>query len=185
MPCSPPIIPANKVAIADVLYGDYNPAGRLPITTPRHVGQLPIYYNRPLPAAHDYVDLSAQPLYPFGYGLSYTTFDYGTPTVTTTSDGGCDVTFLLTNTGPCEGDEVVQLYLRHTTAPVAQPERQLVAFDRVTLAAGQSHLVTLHVAPQALMIVGTDMQWMRSPHPIELLLGSSSQDIKHTVDVRR
>lgn len=175
----------GAVAIADVLYGDYNPAGRLPITTPRHVGQLPIYYNRPLPAAHDYVDLSAQPLYPFGYGLSYTTFDYGTPTVTTTSDGGCDVTFVLTNTGPREGDEVVQLYLRHTTAPVAQPERQLVAFDRVTLAAGQSRHVTLHVAPQALMIVGPDMQWMRSPHPIELLLGSSSQDIKHTVDVRR
>lgn len=174
----------GAVAIADVLYGDYNPAGRLPITTPRHVGQLPIYYNRPLPATHNYVDLSAQPLYPFGYGLSYTTFDYGTPTVTTTADGGCDVTFLLTNTGPRKGDEVVQLYLRHTSAPVVQPERQLVAFDRVTLAAGQSRHVTLHIAPQALMIVGTDMQWMRSPHPIELLLGSSSQDIKHTLDVR-
>ncbi len=169
-------------AIADVLYGDINPAGRLPLTVPRHVGQLPIYYNRPLPATHDYVDMSAQPRYPFGHGLSYTTFDYGSPTVTPAGQG-YDVTFTLTNTGSRPGDEVVQLYLRHTTAPTVQPERQLVAFDRVTLDSGQSRQVTLHVAPHALMVVDRQQQWVRPPYPIELLLGSSSQDIRQRIEL--
>lgn len=169
-------------AIADVLYGDCNPGGRLPVTVPRHVGQLPAYYNRPVPATHDYVDLTAQPRYPFGHGLSYTTFDYGEPTVTRTGDG-YDVVFDLTNTGTRNGDEVVQLYIRHTTAPIVQPERQLVAFDRVSLHAGQTRRVVLHVPRQALMVVGRDMEWTLPPHPIELLLGASSQDIKHRLTV--
>lgn len=169
-------------AIADVLFGDCNPGGRLPVTVPRHVGQLPVYYNRPLPAAHDYVDLTAQPRYPFGHGLSYTTFDYGQPTVTPAGDG-YDVTFTLTNTGTRSGDEVVQLYIHHTTAPVVQPERQLVAFDRVTLRAGESRHVTLHVARQALLVVGRDMEWTLPPHPIDLLLGASSQDIRHRLTI--
>ena len=149
-------------AVADVLLGDCDPGGRLPVTVPRHVGQLPVYYNRPLPAAHDYVDLSAQPLYPFGYGLSYTTFRYGEMTVNETSDG-YDVAVELTNTGSRRGDEVVQLYVHHPVAPVVQPERQLVAFERVTLEPGETRRVTLHVARRAVQIVNSQMQWESAP----------------------
>lgn len=149
-------------AIADVLLGDCDPGGRLPVTVPRHVGQLPVYYNRPLPAAHDYVDLSAQPLYPFGYGLSYTSFRYGELTVTETSDG-YDVAVELTNTGSRRGDEVVQLYVHHPVAPIVQPERQLVAFERVTLDAGETRRVKLHVSRRAVQIVNAQMQWESTP----------------------
>lgn len=149
-------------AIADVLLGDCDPGGRLPVTVPRHVGQLPVYYNRPLPAAHDYVDLSAQPLYPFGYGLSYTTFRYGEMTVNETSDG-YDVAVELTNTGSRRGDEVVQLYVHHPVAPIVQPERQLVAFERVTLDAGETRRVKLHVSRRAVQIVNAQMQWESAP----------------------
>ena len=149
-------------AIADVLLGDCDPGGRLPVTVPRHVGQLPVYYNRPLPAAHDYLELSAQPLYPFGYGLSYTSFRYGELTVTETSDG-YDVAVDLTNTGSRRGDEVVQLYVHHPVAPIVQPERQLVAFERVTLDAGETCRVTLHVSRRAVQIVNAQMQWESTP----------------------
>lgn len=149
-------------AIADVLLGDCDPGGRLPVTVPRHVGQLPVYYNRPLPTAHDYVDLSAQPLYPFGYGLSYTSFRYGELTVTETSDG-YDVAVDLTNTGSRRGDEVVQLYVHHPVAPIVQPERQLVAFERVTLDAGETRRVKLHVSRRAVQIVNAQMQWESTP----------------------
>lgn len=157
-------------AIADVLYGDYNPGGRLPITVPRHVGQLPVYYHRPLPVTHDYVDMTAQPLYPFGYGLSYTTFRYGEMKATQTADGGYDIAVDVTNTGSRRGDEVVQVYARHPVAPIVQPERQLVAFERVTLEPGQTQRVTLHVAPQALQVVNELMQWESAP--VEFLLQS-------------
>lgn len=149
-------------AIADVLLGDCDPGGRLPVTVPRHVGQLPVYYNRPLPAAHDYVDLSAQPLYPFGYGLSYTTFRYGEMTVNETGDG-YDVAVEVTNTGHRRGDEVVQLYAHHPVAPIVQPERQLVAFERVTLEPGETRRVTLHVPQRAVQIVNAQMQWQSAP----------------------
>lgn len=166
-------------AIADVLLGACNPSGRLPVTVPRHVGQLPVYYNSPLPVAHDYVDMTAQPLYPFGHGLSYTSFRYGEMAVTDVADG-VDVSFDLTNTGQRPGDEVTQLYARHQIAPVVQPERQLVAFDRVTLNAGETRRITLHVPRQALMIVGADMQWTPPVGEVELLLGASSADIRQT-----
>ena len=158
-------------AIADVLLGDCDPGGRLPVTVPRHVGQLPVYYNRPLPAAHDYVDLSAQPLYPFGYGLSYTTFRYGEMTVTETGDG-YDVSVELTNTGSRRGDEVVQLYVHHPVAPIVQPERQLVAFERVTLEPSETRRVTLHVANRAVQIVNSQMQW--EPAPVEFVCNPHS-----------
>lgn len=157
-------------AIADVLLGDCDPSGRLPITVPRHVGQLPVYYNRPLPAAHDYVDQSAQPLYPFGYGLSYTTFRYGEMTVREVLDG-YEVSFDLTNTGNRRGTEVVQLYAHHPVAPVVQPAKQLVAFDRVTLEPGATRRVTLHVTSRAVQVVNSRMQW--ESVPVELSLGSA------------
>ena len=160
-------------AIADVLFGDYNPAGRLPVSVPRHVGQLPVYYNKPAPAAHDYVEMSAKPLYPFGYGLSYTTFEYSDLTVT-----GLDATFKVTNTGNHKGDEVVQLYLHQDLSTVVQPERQLKAFKRITLEPGETRTVTLHLDYGDLAIVDADMQWTVEPGTYHLLIGSSSKDIR-------
>ena len=160
-------------AIAKVLFGDYNPAGRLPVSVPRHVGQLPVYYNKPAPAAHDYVEMSAKPLYPFGYGLSYTTFEYSDLTVT-----GLDATFKVTNTGNHKGDEVVQLYLHQDLSTVVQPERQLKAFKRITLEPGETRTVTLHLDYGDLAIVDADMQWTVEPGTYHLLIGSSSKDIR-------
>ena len=158
-------------AIADVLFGDYNPAGRLPVSVPRHVGQLPVYYNKPAPAAHDYVEMSAQPLYPFGYGLSYTTFEYSDLSVTETG-----ITFSITNTGSMKGDEVAQLYVRNTGTSVVQAERQLKAFKRVTLEPGESRTVTFTFKDIELSIVNDKMQWATEGQ-YEFLIGSSSQDI--------
>ena len=159
-------------AIADVLFGDYNPAGRLPISVPRHVGQLPVYYNKPASTAHDYVEMSAQPLYPFGYGLSYTTFEYSDLNI------GKDITFTVTNTGNKKGDEVVQLYLRNRYASVVQPELQLKAFERITLVPGESHTVTFHLDHNDFAIVDADMKWCVEPGTYDALIGSSSTDIR-------
>ncbi len=142
-------------AIADVLFGDYNPSGRLPVSVPRHVGQLPVYYNKPRPAAHDYVEMSAQPLYPFGYGLSYTTFEYSDSI--TTPDG---ISYNITNTGTRKGDEVVQLYVKNTGTTVVQPERQLKAFKRITLEPGETRRVTFLFKDIDLKIVNDKMQWI-------------------------
>ena len=159
-------------AIAEVLFGDYNPAGRLPVSMPRHVGQLPVYYNKPAPASHDYVEMSAKPLYPFGYGLSYTTFEYSDLTVT-----GLDATFKVTNTGVRKGDEVVQLYLHQDQPSVVQPERQLKAFKRITLEPGETRTVTLHLDYDDLAIVDADMQRTVEPGTYHVLIGSSSKDL--------
>lgn len=159
-------------AIAEVLFGDYYPAGRLPVSVPRHVGQLPVYYNKPAPASHDYVEMSAKPLYPFGYGLSYTTFEYSDLTVT-----GLDATFKVTNTGDRKGDEVVQLYLHQDLSTVVQPERQLKAFKRITLEPGETRTVTLHLDYDDLAIIDADMQRTVEPGTYHVLIGSSSKDL--------
>lgn len=159
-------------AIAEVLFGDYNPAGRLPVSVPRHVGQLPVYYNQPAPTAHDYVEMSAKPLYPFGYGLSYTTFEYSDLDISENL-----VSFTITNTGTRKGDEVAQLYVWNTGASVVQPERQLIAFKRVTLEPGESRRVTFTIDDNDLAIVNDRMQWaVEGQH--EFLIGSSSIDIR-------
>lgn len=161
-------------AIADVLFGDYNPAGRLPVSVPRHVGQLPVYYNQPRPVAHDYVEMSAKPLYPFGYGLSYTSFEYSDLSITAEQ-----VSFKVTNTGSRKGDEVVQLYVSNTGASVVQPERQLIGFERVTLDAGESRAFSFNILPVDLAIVNDKMQWAVEGE-FTLLVGSSSEDIRLT-----
>ena len=163
-------------AIADVLFGDYNPAGRLPVSVPRHVGQLPVYYNKPVPAAHDYVEMSAQPLYPFGYGMSYTTFEYSDLTITE----GLDASFKVTNTGNRKGDEVVQLYLHQDHPSVVQPERQLKAFKRITLEPGETRTVTLHLDFGDLAIVDANMEWTVENGTYQILIGPSSNDIRLT-----
>ena len=161
-------------AVADVLFGDYNPAGRLPVSVPRHVGQLPVYYNQSRPVAHDYVEMTAKPLYPFGYGLSYTSFEYSELSI-----AGGQVSFKITNTGSRTGDEVVQLYVSNTGASVVQPERQLIGFERVTLNAGESRIITFNMLPVDLAIVNDKMQWAVEGEHL-LLIGSSSEDIRLT-----
>ena len=159
-------------AIADVLFGDYNPAGRLPVSVPRHVGQLPVYYNKPAPAAHDYVEMSAKPLYPFGYGLSYTTFEYSDLRIE-----GTVVKFTVTNTGNRKGDEVVQLYLHQDLPSVVQPERQLKAFKRITLEPGETRHMTFVLGPETFSIVDANMKRTVEPGSYHVLSGSSSTDI--------
>ena len=162
-------------AIAEVLFGDYNPAGRLPVSVPRHVGQLPVYYNKPVPAAHDYVEMSAQPLYPFGYGLSYTTFEYSNLTL---HDGNY-ISFDVTNTGSRKGDEVVQIYVRHTNVSVVLPERQLAAFKRVTLEPGETQTLTFHCFEDIdVKYVNDKMEWRVGDGQVEFLIGGSSEDAK-------
>ena len=160
-------------AIADVLFGDYNPAGRQPVSVPRHVGQLPVYYNKPAPPAHDYVEMSAKPLYPFGYGLSYTMFEYSDLNITDNV-----VSFIVTNTGTRTGDEVVQLYVHQDQPSVVQPERQLMAFKRITLEPGESRQVIFDLDYGNFAIVDANMNWTLENGTYQIFIGSSSTDIR-------
>lgn len=167
-------------AIADVIFGSYNPAGRLPYTVPRALGQIPIYYNRRSPALHDYVELSAKPLYAFGYGLSYTTFEYSDMKVTADPSNGVpqSVTLTVTNKGDRDGDEVVQLYARPRYASTVQPMMQLKAFERVAIKAGESVNVTLPLKTSDFEIIGLDMQSRLETTDWDIMAGSSSDDIR-------
>ena len=120
-------------AIAEVIFGKYNPAGRLPVTVPRSVGQIPIYYNRRAPQLHPYVEGEASPRYPFGYGLSYTTFDYSGLNLLPGDDGTLTVEATVTNSGDRDGEEVVQLYLHPEYAATVQPLMRLADFRRVSI----------------------------------------------------
>ena len=161
------------VALADVLTGRYNPAGRLSVSVPRSVGQLPVYYNRKLPVSHDYVEESAEPLYPFGYGLSYTEFMYENMKADPSR-----VTVDITNTGSLDGDEVVQVYIRDLVASTARPRKQLCAFKRVHVRAGETVTVELGLKPSAFELVNPAMQRVTEPGEFEIQVGASSQDIR-------
>jgi len=162
-------------ALADVLFGDYNPAGRLPISIPRDVGQLPVYYNQRIPTGHDYVEEPAAPLYPFGHGLSYTTFTYADLQVTT--DGlraGIDIT----NTGDRGGEEVVQLYLIDEVASTVRPRKQLCGFARVAIPAGETRTVTIPLDRRCFELVNTAGETVIEPGTFRLQAGASSRDIR-------
>jgi len=161
-------------ALADVLMGRYNPAGRLSVSVPRSVGQLPVYYNRKLPYSHDYVEESAAPLFPFGYGLSYTTFEYKNLRM-----DGTTVTVDVTNTGNMAGDEVVQVYIRDLVASTARPRKQLCAFRRVkAIPAGETVTVTLPLQRSSFELVNPAMQRVVEPGEFEIQVGASSDDIR-------
>ena len=166
-------------ALADVLFGDYNPAGRLPVSIPRDVGQLPVYYNRKNPRGHDYVEMSADPLYPFGFGLSYTTFAYSNLTVSGRVPD-VDVTVQVKNTGSRDGDEVVQLYVIDPLASTVRPRKQLRAFDRVFVKAGETVPVTLHLGPDAFSLVDAAGNTVLERGDFILEIGASSEDIRLT-----
>ncbi|MEO8334434.1 MAG: glycoside hydrolase family 3 N-terminal domain-containing protein [bacterium] len=169
-------------AVADVLFGDYDPAGRLPMTWPIAEGQLPLVYNhKPTGRGDDYLDLTGQPLFPFGFGLSYTTFAYSDFAISPHTIGVTDsivVRCRVTNTGARTGDEVVQLYLRDLQASVARPIVQLAGFQRVHLAPGESREVRFTIGRAQLQMLDAEMRWVVEPGTFRVLVGASSRDIR-------
>ena len=163
-------------AIADVLFGAYNPAGRLPISVPRAVGQLPVYYNKKA-EPQNYVEMSAKPLYAFGYGLSYTTFKYSNLSVAQKDARHFTVSFDVTNTGNRDGEEVPQLYIHDELASVAQPVMQLRAFDRKAIKAGQTMRFSFEIGPDELYVVNRDMKEVVEPGDFTVMVGPSSDNI--------
>jgi beta-glucosidase len=161
-------------AVADVLFGDYNPAGRLPLTWPVFEGQLPLVYNhKPTGRGDDYVDLTGQPLFPFGFGLSYTTFEYSDLVI-----NNATVRLRVKNTGTRAGDEVVQLYVRDLLASVARPVLQLQGFQRIHLAPGEAKQVEFEVGTEQLRMLDRNMNWIVEPGTFRILVGASSKDIR-------
>lgn len=165
-------------AIADVLFGDYNPSGRLPISVPRSVGQIPVYYNQKAPRNHDYVEVSSSPLYSFGYGMSYTTFEYSALQVVQKSARCFEVSFKVKNTGKYDGEEVAQLYMRDEYASVVQPMKQLKHFERFYLSKGEEKLIVFTLAEEDLSIINQALEQIVESGTFQVMIGSSSDDIR-------
>ncbi|MFT3748420.1 MAG: glycoside hydrolase family 3 C-terminal domain-containing protein [Agriterribacter sp.] len=169
-------------AVADVLFGDHNPAARLPITFPIHEAQLPLVYNhKPTGRGDDYYNLSGQPLFPFGYGLSYTTFEYSNPEFAKNvivADETTTVTCTIKNTGKIAGDEVVQLYITDNLASVARPVMELKGFQRISLQAGESKQITFTITPEMLSMLNAEMKKVVEPGAFTIMIGASSRDIR-------
>ncbi len=169
-------------AVADVLFGDYNPAGRLPITFPVFEGQLPLVYNhKPTGRGDDYNNLTGQPLFPFGYGMSYTNFEYSNFKLEKDkirTDESVVVSCLITNTGKLSGDEVVQLYLRDELASVARPVSELKGFKRIHLNSGESQKIEFVITPETLSMLDKDLNKVVEPGDFRIMIGASSKDIR-------
>jgi len=179
-------------AIADVLFGDVNPGGKLPVTFPRTVGQEPLYYNHmntgrpPNPTEHytsKYLDAPFTPLYPFGYGLSYTRFKISNLRLSANRippAGRLTVSVEVENVGKRRGDEVVQLYLRDLAASVTRPVKELKGFQRITLPAGEKRRVEFTLGPAELGLYSREMKWVVEPGEFKVMVGSNSEDVIDT-----
>ena len=169
-------------AVADVLFGDYDPAGRTPITWPVSEGQLPLYYDhKPTGRGDDYVDLTGQPLFPFGYGLSYTRFEYSGLAIEPAAIAGSDTAVVrcrVKNVGDRAGDEVVQLYVHDVLASVARPVMQLAGFQRVHLLPGEERTVTFTLGRDQLQMLDRDMHWVVEPGTFRVMVGGAAKDIR-------
>jgi beta-glucosidase len=182
-------------AIADVLFGDYNPSGKLSMTFPLSQGQIPIYYNakntgRPYTAGDrntkfksDYLDMPNDPLYPFGYGLSYTKFNYSpislsAPTISPAQS--VTVKLTVTNNGNFDGEETVQLYIRDMVASVTQPVKELKKFQKVYLKKGESKEISFSLTTKDLEYVNTDLKWVYDPGAFKIFAGGNSRDVVST-----
>jgi beta-glucosidase len=176
-------------AIADVLFGDYNPSGRLPVSFPRHVGQLPLYYNhkntgRPVPQdtvfwSH-YTDAPNTPLYPFGFGLSYTTFRYSNLRLSRQEigrDGELQVAVTVTNGGNRSGTEVVQLYVRDLVGSLTRPVKELKGFEKIEVEAGQSREVVFRLSAADLAFYTARGRWETEPGDFLVMVGPNSRDV--------
>jgi beta-glucosidase len=175
-------------AIADVLFGDYNPGGKLPVTYARHSGQLPVYYNY-MPSKEywikdeksNYVDMSSLPLYPFGFGLSYTSFEYSNLLITPKETGPAGEIYVsadVKNTGKKEGTEVVQLYFDDVISSMSTPVKELAGFEKVNLAAGEKKTVKFKLTPEQLSFLDRNLQPVVEPGIFKVMVGSSSADIR-------
>ncbi len=170
-------------AVADVLFGDISPAGRLPVTVPRGVGTLPMYYAHKPSATRPYLDEQPGPLWPFGYGLSYTTFRYDGLAVSPARigpQGRTTVAVTVTNTGARTSDEVVQLYIHDLVSSVTRPVQELKGFQRLHLEPGQSKHVEMPLGPSELGLYDANMKWVVEPGRFEIMVGGSSADVKKT-----
>ena len=181
-------------AICDVLFGDKNPSGHLTMTMPKALGQIPIYYNhlntgRPVPEGvteyrkyqSNYIDVRNDPLYPFGYGMSYTTFEYGKPRLSATTmkaDGSITLTVNVRNSGNRDGDEVVQLYIHDMVATIARPVKELKGFERISLKAGESRDVTFTISADMLKFYNSNLQYVAEPGDFEVMVGGNSRDVQ-------
>ncbi len=173
---------AGGIAVADILFGKYNPAGRLPITFPITEGQLPLVYNqKPTGRGNDYNDLSGMALFPFGFGLSYSTFEYGNlrfHNETIHLGDSVVVQFTLKNTSSIIGDEVYQVYIRDVLSSVARPEMELKGFGRVTLNAGETREVSITLPPDCLSMPDVNLKPVVEPGRFRVMVGASSEDIR-------
>ena len=179
-------------AIADVLFGAYNPSGKITATFPQTVGQVPLYYNhkntgRPYGGVKldkyksRYLDVSNEPLYPFGFGLSYTTFVYGKPTVSKATIGPTEtltVRVTVQNTGLLDGEEVAQLYLRDLVGSSSRPVSELKSFQKVLLKKGESKTLTFRLAPDALKFYNNDLKFVAEPGDFQVMVGGNSRDVQ-------
>jgi beta-glucosidase len=179
-------------AIADVLFGDVNPSGKITATFPQNVGQVPIYYShkmtgRPLPEGEwfqkfrsNYLDVSNKPLYPFGYGLSYTTFRYddlNLSSSTMSPDGSITVSINVTNTGDYDGEEVVQLYIRDLVGTITRPVKELKGFKKIMLEKGEAETVEFTLTPEDLAFYHQDGSFSAEPGDFKVFVGGSSADV--------
>lgn len=185
-------IPGEKggEAVADILFGDVNPSGKLTVTFPRHVGQLPVYYNyKPSKSywlnegwGNSYADMkNSTPLYPFGYGLSYTSFEYSNLTISPESHGpygDFQVSIDIKNTGSRDGKEVVQLYIRDKISTVVRPVKELKGFAKIHLEPGETKKVQFRIGYKELKMLDKDLNWIVEPGDFQVMVGSSSKDIR-------
>lgn len=185
----------SAYAIGDVLFGDVNPNGKLTMTFPQNVGQVPLYYNhkntgRPLKEGgwfekfrSNYLDVTNDPLYPFGYGLSYTTFAYSDIKLSAgqlTEGGELVASVTVTNTGKVDGTEVVQLYIRDLVGSVTRPVRELKGFEKVKIKAGESRTVRFKITPELLKFYDYDLNYVVEPGEFEVMIGRNSLDVEKT-----
>lgn len=179
-------------AICDVLFGDKVPSGKLTVTMPKSVGQIPLFYNhlptgRPLTGGWftkfqtNYLDIDNEPLYPFGYGLSYTTFAYAKPTIsssTLSNNGELKVSVAVTNTGNYDADEIVQMYVRDLVGSVSRPVKELKGFERISLKKGETKTVTFTITPEDLKFYNQQLEYKNEPGDFEVMVGPNSRDLQ-------
>lgn len=165
-------------ALADVLFGEFNPAGRLPVSVPYDAGQVPVYYNKKFPKGHDYVEMPSDALYPFGYGLSYTTFEYSDLKLEALGGNQVKVYLNVKNTGKYDGEEVVQTYVTDLVASTVRPRKQLRAFERVAVPAGETVAVEMILDESAFIVYDRQMNPVVEPGEFTIAVGASSDDIR-------
>ncbi len=168
-------------AAADVIFGDYNPGGKLPVSFPRSTGQLPVHYNRKPTAKRGYLFSTTDPLFPFGYGLSYTTFEYSNLKIAKPKIGRGESTLIsvdVKNTGNRPGDEVAQMYIRDEVSSVTRPVMELKGFERITLKPGETRTVKFEITPEKLQFYNREMKRVVEPGMFEVMVGGNPKDLK-------